>query len=85
VRNIIQYERPDIICLQETKLSNFEESFKKQTVGRRYQNKIYVDANGTVGWLLLAWKDSTFAMQSQEVKQNTITVRLAFKWDNSTI
>jgi hypothetical protein len=68
-----------------TKLVNFDETLMRQTVGGTNQNRIYVDANGTARGLLLTWKNSTFALQSQEAHQNTITVELAFKLDNSRV
>jgi exonuclease III len=85
VRNVIRSEKPDIICLQETKLDNFNEVLLRQIVGGRYQDKIHVDAQGTAGGILLSWKKSIFALQSQEVYQNSITVELSFKLNSSKI
>lgn len=49
VRQTILLEKPDVICLQETKLSEINYTIVSQTCGRRYKEFVYLEAEGTRG------------------------------------
>lgn len=60
VKRFIKNENPEIICLQETKLSNIDNSILKEIVGPKYQDYEVIDARGTAGGVLLTWQTNKF-------------------------
>jgi exonuclease III len=56
VRRVIAMHKSDIICLQETKLSQMDVRILIQIVGSQFTYFIVVDAINIAGGILLIWK-----------------------------
>jgi DNA phosphorothioation-dependent restriction protein DptG len=63
VKQIINSVKPDIVCLQETKLAAINQSTIKNVLGHDYDNSFaFLPAVGTKGGILLAGRDSLFSI-----------------------
>jgi exonuclease III len=85
IRNFIRLESPDIICLQETKLSRVPETIYRQMFSRRYAKGICLPAQGTSGGIILTWKNSVFKCDGRILKENVITADLRLMMDDQLI
>jgi exonuclease III len=85
VRNFICSVKPDIICFQEMKLPELDDRMLKQVLGGRYKERVHVEAIGSAGGLLIAWKQTSFAALAMEKQRNIATVDLKFKMDGTVV
>jgi exonuclease III len=85
IRNFIKSENPDIVCLQETKLSLLPENIYRQIFSRRYDKGICLLAHGTSGGIILTWKKSMFTCDGRILKENVITADLRLMMDDQMI
>jgi exonuclease III len=85
IRNFIKSKNPDIVCLQETKLSLVPENIYRQIFGRRYDKGICLLAQGTSGGIILTWKKSMFTCDGRILKENVITADLRLMMDDQMI
>lgn len=53
IRKTILLENPNIVCLQETKLSQIDDNLIKQICGLRFKKYVIVDAVGTRGGYII--------------------------------
>jgi exonuclease III len=56
VRDVVLSSNADIVCLQETKVANMSQNLFLSVFGSAYDNFVTLPANGTRGWVLIAWK-----------------------------
>jgi hypothetical protein len=63
IRNKIEESNATIICLQETKRSEFDISFIKGFAPRRFDKYAYVPSDGASGGLLVLWISNIFTGQ----------------------
>jgi exonuclease III len=74
VKQIIGAFRPDLVCLQETKLSSITMGSIRNILGVEYgQNFFFLPADGTRGGILITTRESTFQLQQPHVTTNTIS------------
>ncbi|XP_078153720.1 uncharacterized protein LOC144548883 [Carex rostrata] len=76
VRKTIFLEKPDIVYIQETKLSSIDDTTKKEICGRRLDKYEYVPAIGTRGGMLIAWRSTRFQQQAATHNNYCLTVGL---------
>lgn len=78
VRQTIILEKPDVVCLQETKLSSVNQTIVSQVCGRRLKGFTYLEAEGTRGGILLAWNVRKYKLIHSSKGAYTITARLEY-------
>lgn len=65
---------PQIICLQETKLSSVDNMVIRICLGIEYENNFFfLPADGTRGGIFLAYRDDHILMQNAHFTTNTIS------------
>jgi exonuclease III len=74
VRQMVSAVKPEIICLQETKLATIDKSTVCSTLGSQFANNyFYLPADGTRGGILVASRDSVFHLHQPHFTHNTIS------------
>lgn len=74
VKQIIQQHKPQIICLQETKLYLITNAEIRNILGLQYENNFaYLPADNTRGGILLAYCHDHINMQNIHLTTNTIS------------
>lgn len=76
VRHTIITEKPDIVCLQETKLSATTPTIISQTCGRRFKEFAVKDADGTKGGILVAWDPRRLTRLKQTATTYCLTLEM---------
>jgi exonuclease III len=77
VKKIIVLYKPDLICLQETKLEIISAALIGDALGYQYENNfVFLHASGTRGGILIAAKDSAFRFHQPNLDANSITVKV---------
>jgi exonuclease III len=56
VRSLIDYVKPDVVCLQETKKENISRRTVMSTLGADFDEFVFLPADGSRGGILVAWK-----------------------------
>lgn len=85
VKQVISIVRPDIVCLQETKLSVVDNIMIVNCLGQEYEgNFCYMPADGTRGGILLAAKNSLITLQQIQITVNTISAQVVDLRNNET-
>lgn len=75
VRQTVLLEKPDIVCFQETKLSNINNTIISQTCGKRFKDLACLEADGTRGGIMVAWNSKYKLIQSSKgVYTATVTL-----------
>ncbi|KAJ3672429.1 hypothetical protein LUZ60_007150 [Juncus effusus] len=64
VRDNLLAERPDFVCLQETKLKEYTPQIHRSIVGSRLRSYVTLDSLGASGGILMAWNDNLFNLVS---------------------
>lgn len=59
VRQLIAMTRPEVVCLQETKIANMTAWILLSTLGQDFDQHIARPVEGTQGGILIAWKSSS--------------------------
>src|SRR5664279_4570356 len=77
IRQTILIERPDIICMQETKLNQIDRTLLNQICGRRYDQHRVINADGTRGGVLIASKSVQFCIL--DIKESTYCLSVLFQ------
>lgn len=85
VKQEIQKEQPQVLCLQETKWSNPSRATVNEAMGPRYANYITIPACGVAGGVIVAWDDNFFEEIEHMEGTYCLTVMLHLKLDNSVI
>jgi exonuclease III len=83
VKNAIVYGRSDIVCLQETKLSNVDGYLMKSICGNAFTSWVCLDAVQSSGGAIVAWKDGLFQLISSVCGKYHITAQLRSVRDNN--
>lgn len=73
VREVITCSKPNIVCLQETKISTFNRSLAYETLGQCLDSFLELGAQGTRGGILLAWNSDTISVSNATHKTFSIT------------
>jgi exonuclease III len=81
VRQTILIEKPDLVCLKETKLSVMNDGLVKEICGPRLSEYRSLNAIGTRGGVLISCRQSRFSFQDQLILHYTLLVKLK---DNQT-
>jgi exonuclease III len=77
VNQVVSMFKPDVICIQETKLSCIDQCILRSTLGVDYEgNFCYLPTNGTRGGILLVARDHLYQIQQPVLTDNTITATL---------
>lgn len=56
MRQMIAMTRPDVVCLQETKIESMTTQALLSTLGQDFDHHVARPADGTRGIILIAWK-----------------------------
>lgn len=83
IKHEIITQKPQLVCLQETKWDQEDERVIRQTVGNRLDKFILVNARDTAGGILLAWDSNFFTEIEHSTHDYMISVDLAVNIDNS--
>lgn len=67
---------PDLVFLQETKLSDISNQKLYSFIPRCLNASVYADANGSSGGILSAWNDANFNCICSSATPNTLSVHL---------
>jgi exonuclease III len=70
---MVSLSRPDLICLQETKLVDISSSTVRSLLRSAYENNFFLPATGTRGGILLAAHEDNLTLQHPHVTTNTIS------------
>jgi exonuclease III len=77
VKQSISNVRPNIVCLQETKLQQISRSTVRAVLGGEFENNfLFQPSNGAKGGLLLAARESFYTLQHVKSSMNTITAHV---------
>lgn len=77
VKHLISLHKPDLLCIQETKIANVDQMLIRNAFGVCYENNFcYLPADGTSGGIILATKDSSLLIQDSQTTANTITATI---------
>lgn len=83
VRNAVISCKPNIVCLQETKLSAFNASLASETLGQFLDSFLELPAQGTRGGILLAWNKDVITVTNAINRTFTISAMVTVT-SNST-
>lgn len=83
VRNTVTSYRPNIACLQETKLSAFNARLANETLGHLLDSYLELPEQGTRGGILLAWNKDVISVTNPINRTFTILAMVAVA-SNST-
>lgn len=84
IRQTILIEKPDIVCMQETKLSQMNSSLLNQICGRRYDEHRVINAIGTRGGILIATRSAQFQIVDTKATACCLSVWLQDRKDSSS-
>jgi exonuclease III len=73
IRGVVERSTCDIICFQETKLSDASDAIRAESVGNRCHSAFASPADGTRGGLLVAWDPDRYDAQLIGSAHNSIT------------
>lgn len=74
VKQVIKDYKPDIICLQETKMAYIDTTIIRNSLGEDYvDNFFYLPADGVRGGILLAAKAQVMTLSNPRLTENTIS------------
>lgn len=62
VRKVVESCKPNIICLQETKLALIEQRDVLSLSGQEFRDFAFLPAQGTRGGVLVTWRDGVFGV-----------------------
>lgn len=81
----ITENKPDIVCLQETKLNQIDKFSATKFLPRNYRNFFFQPANSLAGGLLTAWNCSTLTASLFSTSQSHLATTFNSTSKNSTI
>jgi len=74
LRKVVDESRPEVICLQETKLSHISARDVSSFLGQEFINFVYLPAQQTRGGILVAWREGTFTVDHHRVHGHSVSV-----------
>jgi exonuclease III len=85
IKQVVSSIRPDVICIQETKIAHVTPAIINSTLGLEYDDSfVYLLAKGTRGGILCAGRSSHIQLQNPIIKNHSITVQVYDSRHNST-
>ncbi len=82
VRTMINDTRPDIVCLQETKMAAISRFLLMSMLGIEFDEYLVLPAIGTCGGILLAWKGNICKVVQSRI--DTFSVSAQFQREGGT-
>lgn len=77
VKQVIATFRPDLICMQETKMSTSDNAIIRSALGPEYENNFcFLPSCGASGGILIAAKNNILQVQNPLLTVNTISATL---------
>lgn len=76
VRQTLLLEKPDLVCIQETKLASLDNRKLLEICGFRLSQHEELPATGTRGGVLVAWTSSKFTLVSAIIRTYSVNVLL---------
>lgn len=73
VRETVICSKPNIVCLQETKLSSIDAGLAHETLGQHLDSYLELGAQGTRGGILLAWNKEMISVTNAVNRSFTIS------------
>jgi exonuclease III len=84
VRNLIISSRASIVCLQETKISVWNDILLKETLGPILANQsVFIPATGASGGIIVAASDRFFDLQSLSSTPHTVSANIVSRADGT--
>lgn len=83
IKQEIQKESPQLVCLQETKWSSDNSFHIKETMGSKLSQFQTLKAIGTAGGVIIAWDESCFEMIDTKVGRYCLTIDFHLKLDST--
>jgi len=80
VKEMIQSVRPNLVCLQETKLNQIDNSLRGEFLGNQLDSFEYIPADGTRGGILIAWRSDMVEATGTIKKDFSISMHIKLKW-----
>lgn len=84
IRQTILLEKPDILCLQETKIATMNRLIVREACGARLTEFRTLDAIGTRGGVLIAWLPVRYTILDEKKRAYSISILFKINDDNST-
>ena len=84
VRDLVTDHRCNIVCLQETKLANVDDSVIIQTLGQQFVGSYsYLPADGTRGGVIIACSQDHYNLHTVATGQHAVSANITSRADNS--
>lgn len=74
VRELIAVAKPQVVCLQETKIQNMSFRVLLSTLGADMNGHVLLPADGTRGGVLVAWQIAACATLTMRVDSFSVSV-----------
>jgi exonuclease III len=85
LKQLVNSFKPELICIQETKMTKINPTTVKRALGLEYENNfVYLLAEGTKGGILLAARESILQLQNLAIANHTISVLVVDTRYNAT-
>jgi exonuclease III len=86
VNHIISSIKPDLVCLQETKLASFNGSLIRSILGFVYEDSfVFLPAINSRGGILIAAQDDVFSLHQSAQTKNTISTSVSDCINNNSL
>jgi exonuclease III len=77
IKQVVNMFKPDIVCIQETKIALITPAIIRSTLGRDYESSfIFKPAEGTRGGIIIAARDPCIQFQNPIVKNHSISAQI---------
>jgi exonuclease III len=74
LKQVVTSIRPDLICIQETKMAVINDATIRNSLGREHENSyVFKPVDVTRGGILIASKESTLQLQSPSITEHIIS------------
>ena len=75
LRNIVELQRASVVCIQETKLSNFSATFNMEISGSCY-DYAFLPASGVAGGASISWRGDLWEVSASDRRRFSITIAI---------
>jgi exonuclease III len=77
IKQVTNTFKPDLICIQETKMEVINSTIIRSTLGYDYEGQfVYLPASGASGGILIAVRDSVLQILNPTTTAHTISVAI---------
>jgi DNA phosphorothioation-dependent restriction protein DptG len=72
IKQIVGVFKPDLECLQETKMEQISQSIIRNALGTNFETNLFLPTNGTRGGILVATSDSIIQLANLALTNHSI-------------